>query len=258
MLLLRRGRSVLSRVGSFSRDRGAADVLRSCAQWGWDWWRGRPGGGRDHGFFEWDGRRLPYFVHHYHYTWLNERAVEVAMALDLLERHAGASVLEVGNVLSHYAPVGHTVVDKYERAPGVLNEDVADLDLGREFDLVLAISTLEHVGLDEDVRDDDKPLRAIERLRAHVAPGGRLWVTHPVGYNAALDARLRDGVPGVARMRALRRDRTRNQWREVPLDEAWGTPYDRLLYTAHAVVVVEINPVGEGAAKTGADEVTGW
>ena len=85
-----------------------------------------------------------------------------------------------------------------------------------------------------------------------------IYVIDLLKTQTALDARLRDGVPGVARMRALRRDRTRNQWREVPLDEVWGTPYDRLLYTAHAVVVVEINPVGEGAAKTGADEVTGW
>jgi hypothetical protein len=258
MLLLRRGRSVLSRVRTFSRDRGAVVVLRSCALWVWSWFRGRPGGGRDHGSFDWDGRRLPYFVHHYHYTWLNERAVEVALALDLLEHHPGASVLEVGNVLGHYLPFEHTVVDKYERAAGVLNEDVADLDLGRQLDLVLAISTLEHVGLDEDVRDDDKPLRALERLRAHVAPGGRLWVTHPVGYNLALDERLRDGVPGLVRMRALRREPTRNEWREVPLAQAWGTSYDRLLYTAHAIVVAELDAREDGPPKSGADEVTDW
>ena len=77
-------------------------------------------------------------------------------------------------------------------------------------------------GLDEDVRDDDKPLRALERLRAHVAPGGRLWVTHPVGYNPALDARLRDGVPGVTRMRALRRERARNRVARGPAGAGLG------------------------------------
>ena len=69
-------------------------------------------------------------------------------------------MLEVGNVLGHYVPVEHLVVDKYEQAPGVLNDDVADLDLGRQFDLVLAVSTLEHVGLDEETRDPDKPRHA--------------------------------------------------------------------------------------------------
>lgn len=232
---------MLSRVASFSRTRGFVSVVGSCARWGRDWFRGRPGGGRDHGSFEWEGRQVPYFVHTYNHTWLNERAVEVALAVEVLERRPGASVLEIGNVLSHYVPVEHAVVDKYEAAPGVLNEDVAELDLGRRFDLVLAISTLEHVGLDEDVLDEDKPVRAVERLRAHVAPGGMLWVTHPVGYNLALDSRFRDGTFGSARMRALRREPTRNVWREVPLDEVWGTGYDRLLYTAHAVVVAEFD-----------------
>ena len=83
-------------------------------------------------------------------------------------------------------------------------------------------------------------------------------MTHPVGYNLALDERLRDGVPGLVRMRALRRDPTRNEWREVPLAQAWGTSYDRLLYTAHAVVVAELDAPESGPAKSGADEVTGW
>lgn len=249
MLLLRRLRAVLSRVVSESRDRGIAEVVRSCTWWVRERIGGRPGRGRDHGAFTWAGGSLPYFVHDYHYTWLNERAVEVALALDLLDQHQGATVLEVGNVLSHYAAVDHTVVDKYESAPGVLNVDVADLDLGREFDLVLAISTLEHVGLDEAELDEDKPARALERLRAHVAPGGLLWVTHPVGYNAALDTRLRDGVLGATRMRALLREPARNVWREVPVEEVWGTAYDRLLYTAHAVVVVEFDAPETGAGK---------
>jgi hypothetical protein len=42
-------------------------------------------------------------------------------------------------------------------------------------------------------------------------------------------------------MRALRRDPRRNVWREVPPDDVWGTPYDRLLYTAHAVLVIEVD-----------------
>lgn len=236
-----RSLGVLSRIASFSRERGVVEVLGACGRWGWQWFRGRPGTRRDHGAFVWEGRSVPYFAHDYHYTWLNERAVEVPLALEVLERYRGEDVLEVGNVLGHYAPVAHMVVDKYERAPGVLNTDVADLDLGRTFDAVLAVSTLEHVGLDENVLDEAKPARAVERLRAHLAPGGLLWITHPVGYNLALDEQLRSGALGFTRLRALRRHDLHNTWREVPLEEAWGTPYDRLLYTAHAVVVAELD-----------------
>lgn len=236
---LRRLPAVLARLAAFTRERGVATVLASGLRWGWQWLLGHPRTGGSSGSFEWEGAALPYFVHPYHYTWLNERAVEVALARDVLARHAGADVLEVGNVLSHYGGGPHTVVDKYEQAPGVLNVDVAALDLQREFDLVLAISTLEHVGLDEDVVDPAKPARAIQCLRDHVKPGGMLWVTHPVGYNLALDEQIRTGAIEFTRLRALRRDAKRNTWREVALDQVWGTPYDRLLYTAHAVVVGE-------------------
>ncbi len=148
-------------------------------------------------------------------------------------------MLEIGNVLGHYQQISHTVVDKYEQAPGVHNVDVADLDLGTEFDLVIAISTLEHVGLDEDVQPD-KPARAVARLREHLAPGGLLWVTHPVGYNPALDEPDPHRGHRLHRLRALRRDGRRNRWSEVPVDQVWSAAYDRLLYTAHGIVVAEL------------------
>ena len=37
---------------------------------------------------------------------------------------------------------GHTVVDKYETAPGVLNRDILDVEDAAGFDLVVSISTL--------------------------------------------------------------------------------------------------------------------
>src|SRR3954451_22447894 len=70
-----------------------------------------------------DGRERRLFVHRYNETWRNERAVEVPLVVEALDAHP---VLEVGNVLGHYGHCGHTVVDKYERAPGVLNVDVLD------------------------------------------------------------------------------------------------------------------------------------
>lgn len=233
-------------------------VIRSCVWWAWAWFRGRRRPGRDVGSFEWGGRRLPYFAHRYHYTWLNERAVEIALAREVLARHPGADVLEIGNVLGHYSTVTHTVVDKYEEAPGVVNVDAVDLDLGRTFDLVLAISTLEHVGLDEEAVDPTKPARTVERLKAHLKPGGLLWVTHPVGYNVALDEQIRSGLVGFTRLGALRRSDASNAWREVPVDDVWTARYDRLLYTAHGVVVGEFDAPDPAPAGEDAAQVTGW
>lgn len=230
---------IAGRLVTLSRERGLFSVLRASVGWAVGWVAGRPRAGRPSSrSFRWDGRDVPYFSHAYHYTWLNERAVETPLALEVLAEHDGADVLEVGNVLSHYHPVDHLVIDKYEVAPGVVNVDAADFETDRRFDLVLAVSTLEHVGLDEDVKDPDKAARAVGHLRSLLKPGGRLWITHPVGYNPDLDAQLRSGELGLS-LRALRRDEHRNRWREVPIDEVWSAGYDRLLYTAHGVVVGE-------------------
>ena len=78
-------------------------------------------------------------------------------------------MLEVGNVLSHYQRVCHDIVDKYEAREGVINEDVVSFDPGRRYALIVSISTLEHVGWDENPRETDKVSRALdnlERLRA--------------------------------------------------------------------------------------------
>ena len=221
-------------------------MLTDCASWVARWAAGRPLAGRPTtATFCHDGVDRPYQRSAYNYTWLNERAVEVPLARAQLAaaRRAGtdpARILEVGNVLSHYWAVAHTVVDKYERAPGVHNVDVADLDLTGPFDLVLAVSTLEHVGLDEEVQDPGKPARAVARLASVLAPGGRLWCTVPVGYNDALDADLRKGNLGFTRLTSLRRTGRANRWEQVPVEDVWAVQYDSLLYTAHAVIVAEL------------------
>jgi SAM-dependent methyltransferase len=248
--------SIARRVVGHARNRGAASVAADCVSWAGRWLAGRPFAGRPtRATFVHDGVARRYQRSAYNYTWLNERAVEIPLAaarLDAAVSAAGAGaarplrVLEVGNVLSHYLPsrddVRHSVVDKYERAPGVLNLDVADLTaepVPAPFDLVLAVSTLEHVGLDEAEQDPGKPARAIAALTALLAPGGRLWCTFPVGYNRALDEGLRDGSLGPTRLTALRRTGRDNRWEQAPVEDVWGIGYDWLLYTAHALVIAE-------------------
>jgi SAM-dependent methyltransferase len=232
---------IARRLPRHARTRGVVPVLADCAAWAGRWIAYRPLAGRTSpATFRHDGTDHGHLRAAYHYTWLNERAVEVPLAADQLRTADPSRVLEVGNVLAHYLPVSHSVIDKYERADGVHNVDVVDLDLPGPFDLILAVSTLEHVGLDEDVQDPDKPARAIEKLASALAPGGRLWCTFPVGYNDALDARLRDGSLGFTRLTALRRTGRANRWEQVPVEQVWGIDYDRLLFTAHAVVVAEL------------------
>lgn len=196
------------------------------------------------GRFAFGSEQYPYLYHRYKFSWLTERAVEVPIVQAIVDRHRTRRVLEVGNVLAHYREQDHLIVDKYEQGPGVLNRDVLELaDLGA-FDLVVAVSTIEHVGRDEEPRDPEKASEAVRALRSLLARGGRLVLTVPVGYHHGLDAALRDGTFRPARLGALRRERLGPHWREVSPDTVWGTPYDFLLYSARAVVVAEFEPAG--------------
>jgi len=230
---------LVARTRGAARARGVRPVAGDLARGA-----GRAAGGLPwtlagrHGTFSFQGRRYPYLFHRHKLTWLTERAVEVPVVQALVDETttAGGRVLEVGNVLSLYRPQAHVVVDKYERAAGVLNRDVLELgDLG-PFDLIAAISTLEHVGLDEQPCDPDKPARAVAALRERLAPGGRLVLTVPAGYNLAFDAGLRTGAIPVDGMAALRHAGGGARWRETAPSEAWQAPYDILLYRARAVV----------------------
>jgi SAM-dependent methyltransferase len=231
-----------ARTRDAARRRGVRPVAGDLARWGTRMLVGAPwtlAGG--HGAFELEGERHRYLYHRYKRSWLTERAVEVPVAQAAVDRHAGGRILEVGHVLGHYRPHTHVVVDKYEQAPGVLNRDVLDLGELGPFDLIVAISTLEHVGHDEAPRDPTAPARAVTALRERLGPGGRLLLTIPAGYNPAFDAAIGDGSIPTRSLTALRRVGGGTRWREVAPAEAWAAPYDFLLYSARAVVFAVID-----------------
>jgi hypothetical protein len=226
-----------ARVREAAATYGMRTVAREFARWGAGALAGVPWTlARSHGEFEFDGGRYRYLYHRYKLTWLTERAVEVPVVQAIVDRYAGKQVLEVGNVLSHYRPQRHLVLDRHEHAPGVLNRDVVESEGLGTFDLIISISTLEHVGWDERPREPGKAVKATETLRSLLAPGGLLVLTLPVGYNPSLDAAVRDGRIELSRCAALRRAGAGPRWHELPLADAWAVPYDFLLYRAGAVV----------------------
>src|SRR4030042_260073 len=103
--------------------------------------------------FVFRGLTHDYFYHLYNYTHLNERAIEIPIFLKIIKEHRGKRILEVGNVLSHYVSYQHDILDKYEKGKNIINKDVVDFHPKEKYDLILSISTLEHVGLDENVQD---------------------------------------------------------------------------------------------------------
>jgi hypothetical protein len=174
--------------------------------------------------FQVENKRYTYLFHPHTTTWRNERCVEIPLAAEVLNEWAGKRILEVGNVLGHFMPIAHDVLDKYEHGDGVINEDVLDFTPAAPYDLILSISTLEHVGWDETELEPDKVRAALTRLTAILAPGGRLWLTVPRGYHRYLDRYVDEGTLPFTHLAFLRRT-TRRDWHQVRHEDVKGIPY---------------------------------
>jgi SAM-dependent methyltransferase len=134
----------------------------------------------------------------------------------------------VGNVLGHYYDdlPGRTVVDRYEVAADVENVDV--LEVGGEWDYIVAISTLEHVRWDEQPREAAGAVLALEHLRSLLAPAGRMLVTVPMGWHETLDSHLLGHLCGAVTACTLVRAGTgwvqseRPVWRPYGVSQPWA------------------------------------
>jgi len=190
--------------------------------------------------FVFDGATYRYHAALYNRTWANERTVEIPIVTRAVAERNGGRVLELGNVLHHYGVAGHTVVDKYEAAPGVLNRDILDFRDGHGFDVVVSISTLEHTGFEEEVPDPDKPARVAAHLASLLAPGGTAIVTFPLGYNPGLDALVASRPEIFGEIRGLRRVSADNRWMEAAVTDLVGARYGSPYPNANALVVARM------------------
>lgn len=192
---------------------------------------------------------LPYELGRHNAAWLTERSVEIALAKHVLTGIAQGDVLEIGNVLAHFGRSGHTVVDKYDAKPNVVNEDILDYRPSRTFDAIVAVSTLEHVGFDEpETPDPQAPTKALSALRDLLSPTGFLLVTVPFGYNAGLDASIAEGRFACERQFCLQRISADNDWREIDLPHALGARYGAP-YADGNVLLVGLDGPGVSAAR---------
>jgi hypothetical protein len=184
--------------------------------------------------FSLGGKQYNYEVHPFILD--NERAVEIGLARTFLNEHSGR-ILEVGNVLGNFTPHVHDVVDKYEVAPGVINEDIITFEPPKKYDAIVTLSTLEHVGWDETPRTPEKILAAIAHLKTLLTPGGELMATMPPGYNAFLDQIVREQRTGFSKVKFLVRTTANNQWCEAALEEAMSRKFNEPFTCANALIV---------------------
>ena len=199
-------------------------------------------------FFTFQKERYKYFYHKYNPTWRNERAVEIPIIWRTVRKYEGKNILEVGNVLSNYFPVKHDVIDKYEKAENVITQDAADFHPAKKYDLIVSISTLEHVGWDENPSDHkilnepDTVLRAIENLKGLLALEGTLVITLPLGYNPCLDKLLKSDQTKFGRRFCLKRVSKDNKWIEASWEDIKNAKYNSPFPAANGLLIGIIKP----------------
>lgn len=189
--------------------------------------------------FRFQGWEYPYFYHRYNITWAGERSVEVPIVRKMVSEYKPDEVLEVGNVLSHYGAVRHTIVDKFEQGRGVINEDIIHFETERRFSLIVSVSTFEHIGFDDDsptsCDSGKRIIAAISHCRHLLTADGKLVISVPIGYNPDLDALISSRQLGAAETGWLRRVGF-TRWTECSMDEAFASPYGRSFPYANSLL----------------------
>ena len=132
------------------------------------------------------------------------------------------------------------MVDKYERGAGVLNVDALEYSPPEPCDdLIVSVSTLEHVGWDETERDPPRACAVGRGAGPAISPGGRHAARHPARWattRCSTRPSAPGGVPSLYTLRALRRT-ARTAWEEAEPADVWDVRYDQLLCAANAVLV---------------------
>ena len=231
--------------------------------------------------FTFQGRE--FFYNRIPFNNCNERAVEIPLAFDFLARQPQRErVLEIGNVLQHYENAlsdtlglrSRRIVDKFEVAPGVDNSDFMDIDSAEQYQAIVSISTIEHIGQTSDPTgqfgerahgaDHEAPLKAIVKIYQHLTDGGQALITVPFGqliaggwyvqssseYLALLTTKytLPQAAVTIGILKQVARERTwpapwsnpRQVWVEATPAEAANACYDPLWSGAQAIAVIEL------------------
>jgi len=184
------------------------------------------------------GKKYPY-----HPNLNTARAIELPLAMEVMERFKDKRILEVGNVLSnHFEGMTHAVVDKYA---GPIKEDIVDYK-APPYDLVISISTIEHIGVDEHryagypvEAEPTKALKALGAMRGLVAREGELFYTWPMRYNPGLDfwTLLHSGFFSFYDISFMKRVSRSNSWEEAGWEDAYEAKYNKPFPRANVIVI---------------------
>jgi len=112
---------------------------------------------------------------------------------------------------------------------------ISDFSFGYNFQsnvkyaLIISISTLEHVGYDEEPRNTRKILDAFSNLKRLLAPNGRIVVTLPLGYNHEMDNFIKEKTIRFNSQYYMKRISSANDWKEINQNEVEFAKFEESL-----------------------------
>jgi len=175
--------------------------------------------------FWYRGNKYKYFYHRYNAAFTNERVIEVPISRKILEKYKGQDILEVGNVLNRYYSLDHEVIDKHEKYHGVINQDVINFNPDKLYDLIISISTLEHVGFSMgEKKESGKFQKAVNNLLRLLRSGGLFFITLPMFYNEEIDTLIINNKMVFQEEYFMKRVSALNQWVQVEKRDALTGP----------------------------------
>lgn len=189
-----------------------------------------------------NGKSFKYFYHYNNTTWKNERTIEVPVIYEKIKSYEGKNILEIGNVISNYIPFQGDIVDKYDQHPNIINEDVVNFKPKHKYDLIISISTLEHVGFDEEIKDPEKIIKSILNLAKYIENDGEFIFTVPLGYNPHLDRFLKEKKLKLTKAVFLRRTSQDNSWIQIQKDKIENCKYNHPYPFANCILIGTIKP----------------
>jgi len=186
--------------------------------------------------FKIDGERYHYFINIYNAV-VGERVVEIPFTIAFLKKnnYEKKRILEVGDVLSHYFRFKHKIIDKYERGIDVDNVDIVDFNPNEKYDIIISISTVEHIGYDERIKKIGKSKKAIQKIIDLLDNNGIALITVPLGYNPEIDSFIKNNEIEFSKKYFLKRVSHLNLWEETNMEEAMSYKYGSKYPKANAV-----------------------
>ena len=159
---------------------------------------------------------------------------------EVINNNKISNTLEIGNVLSYYkTDLTRDIVDKYEIAAKVINEDIEFYNPKKKYDLIISISTLEHVGNDEpEEKDPEKIIRVLNHITNNLLnENGTLIITLPINQNESTDNFIYTNNLFENYNILERKSLIFNTWHEIKFQDIKGQYKKKPLFIKHIYIV---------------------